>query len=395
MKMMNAKCILLLKRNHKKTEMMFSVIIPLFNKAPYIRKALESVFAQTYIDYELIIVDDGSTDGSFTIAKQFIEEGLKIKGSEDEVKGKENSGAETNGYKLAPINYKLIRQANSGVSAARNAGVAQAQGEYLAFLDADDWWEPTYLEHMAQLIEDYPDAGLYACNYVYYKPGKTHVALNISTGYINYPKAYYESDAMPVWTGAAMIPRKVYDEMGGFPIGIKLGEDFLLWSKIALHYSVAFLNEPLAWYNNDVPVNLRATRNLHHPNNHMLFQMKLAFGDGEEVKDDRLKVKGTENSEADAHSSRLSPLASRLSEEWQVLLDKLRVNGLLEYWLDTRYHGVAAKELAKVNWNLQPNSIRRIYKTPICLLKLKRWVMQVGSYCKQGIIKAIRREARG
>ena len=374
---------------------MFSVIIPLFNKAPYIRKALESVFAQTYIDYELIIVDDGSTDGSFTIAKQFIEEGLKIKGSEDEVKGKENSGAETNGYKLAPINYKLIRQANSGVSAARNAGVAQAQGEYLAFLDADDWWEPTYLEHMAQLIEDYPDAGLYACNYVYYKPGKTHVALNISTGYINYPKAYYESDAMPVWTGAAMIPRKVYDEMGGFPIGIKLGEDFLLWSKIALHYSVAFLNEPLAWYNNDVPVNLRATRNLHHPNNHMLFQMKLAFGDGEEVKDDRLKVKGTENSEADAHSSRLSPLASRLSEEWQVLLDKLRVNGLLEYWLDTRYHGVAAKELAKVNWNLQPNSIRRIYKTPICLLKLKRWVMQVGSYCKQGIIKAIRREARG
>ena len=255
--------------------MKFSVIIPLYNKAPYIRKALESVFAQTSTDYELIIVDDGSTDGSFTIAKQFIDERLKIKGSEDEVKGKENSGAETNGYKLSPINYKLIRQANSGVSAARNNGVAQAKGDYIAFLDADDWWEPTYLERMAQLIEDYPEAGLYACNYVYYKPGKTHVALNIPTGYINYPKAYYEGGAMPVWTGAAIMPRAVFDEMGGFPLGIKLGEDFLLWAKTALHFPVAFLNEPLAWYNNDVPVNLRATRNLHASEHHMLFRLEL------------------------------------------------------------------------------------------------------------------------
>lgn len=389
--------------------MVFSVIIPLFNKAPYIRKALESVLAQTYTDYELIIVDDGSTDGSFTIAKQFIDERLKIKGTEDEVKGKENSGAETNGYKLSPINYKLMRQANSGVSAARNAGVAQAHAEYIAFLDADDWWEPTYLERMAQLINDYPDAGLYACNYVYYKPGKTHVALNIPTGYINYPKAYYKSDAMPVWTGAAMIPRKVYDEMCGFPVGIKLGEDFLLWSKIALRYPVAFLNEPLAWYNNDVPATLRATRNLHAPEYHMLFRLELAFGDGEEVKDDRLKVKGTEdevkderlkakgmeNSEADAPSSRLSPLASCLNSDWSLLLDKLRVNGLLEYWLDKRYHDFSAEELKKVDWEQQPNSVKRVYKMPICLLKFKRLVMQVGSCYKQRIIKAIRREVRG
>lgn len=379
--------------------MKFSVIIPLYNKAPYIRKALESVFAQTYTDYELIIVDDGSTDGSFTIAKQFIDERLKIKGTEDEVKGyrlkvkgKENSGAETNGYKLSPINYKLIRQANSGVSAARNAGVAQAHAEYIAFLDADDWWESTYLERMAQLINDYPDAGLYASNYVYYKPGKTHVALNIPTGYINYPKCYYESNAMPVWTGAAMIPRKVFDEMGGFPLGIKLGEDFLLWSKIALHYPVAFLNEPLAYYNNDVPATQRATRNLHAPEQHMLFRLELAFGDEgkNEVEGERLKAKGTENSEADDPSSRLSPLASCLSEDWQALLDKLRINGLLEYWMSKKYHNLAVEELAKVDWEQQPNSIKRMYKTPICLLKLKRWVMQVGSYCKQRIIKAIR-----
>ena len=250
--------------------MKFSVIIPLYNKAPYIRKALESVLAQTYIDYEVIVVDDGSTDGSAEIAESFLQDPAS---------------------RFSPFasRLSLFKQPNQGVSAARNAGVAQAQGEYLAFLDADDWWEPTYLERMAQLIEDYPDAGLYACNYVYYKPGKTHVALNISTGYINYPKAYYESDAMPVWTGAAMIPRYVYEKMGGFPLGFKLGEDFLLWSQIALRYPVAFLNEPLAWYNNDVPATLRATRNLHAPEHHMLFRLELAFGNGDEGEN---KVKG-------------------------------------------------------------------------------------------------------
>ena len=356
--------------------MKFSVIIPLYNKAPYVRKALESVCAQTYRDYELIVINDGSTDNSAIVADEYLKA--------------------TDG-----IDYQIINQPNDGVSAARNNGVAASQGDYVAFLDVDDWWEPTYLERMAQLINDYPDAGLYACNYVYYKPGKTHVALHIPTGYINYPKAYYESDAMPVWTGAAMIPRQVYDEMGGFPLGIKLGEDFLLWAKIALRYPMAFLNEPLAWYNNDVPATLRATRNLHKPEHHMLFRLELAFGDGEECKvesvkckgegdefiDESLKVKGTKNSKADTLAFRLSPLAFRLNEDWQVLLDKLRVNGLLEYWLDTRYHNLAAIELAKVNWNQQTNSVKRMYKTPICLLKLKRRVMQVGSFVKQFVYR--------
>lgn len=356
--------------------MKFSVIIPLYNKAPYIRKALESVLAQTYTDYELIIVDDGSTDGSSEIAEAFLQ---------------------TPASRLSPLAFRLLKQKNAGVSAARNNGFSVSSAEYLAFLDADDWWEPTYLERMAQLINDYPDAGLYACNYVYYKPGKTHVALNIPTGYINYPKAYYESNAMPVLTGAAMIPRQVYDEMGGFPEGMKLGEDFLLWAQIALRYPVAFCGEPLAWYNNDVPATLRATRNLHAPEHHMLFRLELAFGDEgkNEVKGERLKAKGTKNSGADSQASRLSPLASCLSEDWQALLDKLRINGLLEYWLDKRYHNLAAIELAKVDWSQQPNSVKRMYKTPIWMLKAKRLMMQVGSCCKQRIIKAIRREAKG
>ena len=337
--------------------MKFSVIIPLYNKAPYIRKALESVLAQTYADYELIIVDDGSTDGSAEIAEAILQDPAS--------------------RLIASSPHRLIRQANSGVSAARNNGVAQAMGDYIAFLDADDWWEPTFLEKMLQLIDDYPEAGLYACNYVYYKPGKTHVALDIPTGYINYPKAYYEGGAMPVWTGAAIMPRAVFDEMGGFPVGIKLGEDFLLWAKTALHYPVAFLNEPLAYYNNDVPVALRATRNLHHPNNHMLFNLEAYL---------QLLPEGKRNGTSPNRPIAQSPYRPT-DDDWRRLIDKLRVNGLLEYWMSKEYHYVAAQELAKVDWSKQPENVKRIYKTPIWMLKVKRQVMKWGSAVKMHLIK--------
>ena len=350
--------------------MKFSVIIPLYNKAPYIRKALESVLAQTYADYELIILDDGSTDGSAEIAEAILQDPAS--------------------RLIALSPHRLIRQANSGVSAARNNGVAQASGDYLAFLDADDWWKPTYLERMAQLIEDYPEAGLYACNYVYYKPGKTHVALNIPTGYINYPKAYYESGAMPVTSITAIMPGTIFDEMGGFPVGIKLGEDFLLWAKTAMHYPVVFLNEPLAYYNNDVPVNLRATRNLHAPEHHMLFRLEL-LGD-KAIRQSGDEAKGIENSDADTNAYSQLPIVNRPPKaDWKSLLDKLRVNGLLEYWMSKEYHDIAAQELAKVDWNKQPDNIKRIYKTPIWILKAKRLIMRWGSVVKQLIIRLMRR----
>ena len=312
--------------------MKFSIIIPLYNKAPYIRKALETVCAQTYRDYEIIVVNDGSTDDSAVVAESYLQH-------------------------AEGICYTIISQDNAGVAAARNRGVKHASGDYMAFLDADDWWEPDYLARMAELIADYPQAGVYGCNYVYYKPGKTRVALNIPTGYINYPKAYYEGSAMPIWTGATIMPKTVLEEMGGFPLGIKLGEDFLLWAKTALHYKVAFLNEPLAYYNNDVPANMRATRNLHEPEHHMLFRLDLSFGD------------------------------EKLSEDWQRLLDKLRVNGLLDYWMSEAYHDSAAEELKKVDWSQQSAAVKQMYQMPIWLLRTKRWIMRVGSMLKQAILK--------
>lgn len=160
--------------------------------------------------------------------------------------------------------------------------------------------------------------------------------------------------------------RKVFDEMGGFPKGIKLGEDFLLWAKTALHYKVAFYEKALAYYNNDVPVRLRATRNLHAPEYHMLFNLaeieREVIGKREEVR-----------------------------EAWKALLDKLRVSGLMAYWLSEEYHDAAAEELKKVDWSKQPKIAKAQYEIPIWLLKTKRRFMQVGSYFKQKLLRWIKK----
>lgn len=324
----------------------FSVIVPLYNKAPFVRKALESIASQTYRDFELIVVDDGSTDNSLEVVNEYIRDVLCV---------------------MCDVckNVRVSHQKNSGVAAARNRGVAESHGEYVCFLDADDWWEANFLEEMDHLITEYPDAGIYASNYIYYKPGKTHVALSLPRGYIDYPKAYYEGSSMPVWTGATCMLRKVFDEMGGFPLGIKLGEDFLLWAKTALHYKVAFCEKPLAYYNNDIPASMRATRNLHAPQYHMLFHLD----EIEHIINDQL------------------PMTNDQSAAWTQLLDKLRISGLMDYWLSDEYHDVAAAELAKVDWSKQPKSAKAQYEKPTWYLKAKRCFMKAGSYYKQKLIR--------
>ena len=317
----------------------FSIIVPLYNKADYVRKALESILTQSYTNYEVVIIDDESTDNSLSIVNDFVKT-------------------------VESGKWKVESQPNSGVAAARNNGVKASHGEFVCFLDADDWWEANFLEEMDRLITEYPEAGLCATNYGYYKPGKTHVALNLERGYINYSEAYLQSGSMPVTSITTCMLRKVFDEMGGFPNGIKLGEDFLLWAKIALHYPVAFSEKPLAYYNNDVPASLRATRNLHAPEHHMLFNLASLENEIE-------------------HSA----ISIQQSDSWKALLDKLRVSGLMDYWLSEEYHDVAAAELAKVDWSKQPKSAKAQYEKPIWFLKAKRRFMQVGSYCKQKLIR--------
>lgn len=334
-----------------------SIIVPLYNKAPYVTKALESIASQTYQDWECIIVNDGSTDDSL----------LKI---ED--------------FRLKNVDsrFVVINQENAGVSVARNRGIEESNGEYVCFLDADDWWAPTFLEEMVKFAEENPKAGLYASNYIYYKPGKTRVGVKASviedcrlkiedsdTAYINYPKAYYENKGQVVWTGAVMIDRlKIEDcrlENGDyFPRQVQLGEDFLLWARIAMKYPVAFLNKPLAYYNNDVPAKLRLTQNLHKPEAHMLWHL------------DELEVSG-EGGMADGYGR----LEER-REDRKKLFDWLRVSGLMAYWMSDEYHDAAAKELEKVDGDLP-----KAYKLPLWWLRAKKNIMCIGSYCKQLIIR--------
>lgn len=313
--------------------MKFSVIIPLYNKAPYVAKAIGSVLSQTFTDFELIVVNDGSTDDSATIAEQAL---------------------------TGHANCKLIQQENAGVSVARNNGVAASKGAYLCFLDADDWWEPTFLEEMEQLVGEFPGAGIYGSNYtiVNERKHKTRVAHigvkeGFEKGYINYCQVYAKTMNMPLWTGAICVPRTVFEELGGFPKGISLGEDFLLWIKIALKYNVAFLNKPLSFYNQDVETKNRGVGHLHDPNCHMLWN--LGFLSMEE----------------------------QTNPDYKLLVDNLRTYGLMPYYLSKDYREDARRELAKVDWELQPSRVRTQYKTPVSLLKCLQVLFQCGSWIKQ------------
>ena len=314
--------------------MTFSVIMPLYNKAPYVEKAIRSVLEQTYPHYELIVINDGSTDNSAEIAEKLLE-GIS--------------------------NAKFINQQNSGVATTRNNGVELAKGEYICFLDADDWWNVSFLQEMSRFIQEYPEAGIWGTNYWYVKKGMTRVGVKCETGYINYPFVYKSQTSMPLWTGAVCMAKETFLKYGGFPAGIKLGEDFLLWTKIALEHKVAFLNKPVAYYNNNVPATMRATRNLHKPEHHMLFMMSSLE---EAIKKDYIAK----------------------NEDWATLLDWLRVNGLLEYWLCDEYHERAKKELAKVDWRKQPSTIIKLYAKPIWFLRAKRSVYVALSFIKQKLI---------
>ncbi len=318
--------------------MKFSVIIPLYNKAPYVAKAIDSVLSQTFTDYELIIIDDGSKDNSFSFALKAIE------GSN---------------------NCHIYKQENAGVSVARNNGVALSQGDYLCFLDADDWWAPTFLEELSKLIDEFPDAGIYGTGYTIVNETrhKTRVAsVGVGPGFekgcINYCQVYTKTMYMPLTSISVAIPRIVFDEMGGFPKGIKLGEDFLLWIRISLKYKVVFLNKPLAYYNQDVDVANRGTHHLHCPKDHMLWNL-----------------------------TDMEPL-EKSDVDYKQLIDNLRTYSLLPYYLSPLYHEFALKELGKVDWGKQPLVMRHRYHQPLWMLRCSIAIKKMGSKLKQ-VVRSI------
>lgn len=306
--------------------------MPLFNKAPYVQRAIKSVISQTYNDFELIVVDDGSSDDSVSIAKESLIQ--------------------------SPVVSKLIQQKNAGVSMARNNGIAESQGDYICFLDADDWWDTTFLERVDWLIKEFPDAGGYGTNYYYVKNGHQRVCITTAeTGYINYCRVYAEKLQMPLTSSSACIPRAVLNKIGGFKPHLKLGEDFDLWIRIALQSKIAFLNEPLSFYFQDSDPKWKLVGRLHDPSVHMLWNIDYLYEE------------------------------ERCNPDYKRLIDRLRVYSLYPYFLSREYHDAASNELAKVDWDKQSKRVQSLYHLPLFWLRCRQLLLKYGSSIKQSLIK--------
>ena len=184
-----------------------SVVIPLYNKRAEVGRALMSVVEQSMAPREIIVVDDGSTDGSRAIVEQIMSE-----------------------HPEAGI--RLITQENSGVSAARNRGIGEAQGDYVALLDADDAWLTGYIAEICRLMEYYPDADAYSTAFKIIN-GKESVVAPVPTveGYINVAKEALDG-RYPIIPSTATLRRSAVLGVGGFPEGMRIGEDQWLWMRM-------------------------------------------------------------------------------------------------------------------------------------------------------------------
>lgn len=204
----------------------FSVIIPLYNKRDRVEQSLRSVFAQTFQPYEIVIVNDGSTDGSEQIVEQ--------------------------------INHPLIRlihQTNAGVSAARNKGIEEAKGDWIAFLDADDEWKPDFLDNMQMLAMTYPQCEVLASAYEmqdYSGARKSIILRKIPfKGEHGILSNYFEVASCsnpPICASAVVVKKDAIQSIGGFPVGIKSGEDLLTWARLALRFKIAYTRKSKAFF---------------------------------------------------------------------------------------------------------------------------------------------------
>ncbi len=206
-----------------------SVVIPLYNKARYIERAVRSVLGQSFPDFELLVVDDASRDDGPAIVES-----------------------------IADPRIRLVRRpGNGGQNAARNTGIAAARGEIIAFLDGDDAWDEEHLEALARMAARFPEAGLFATGYrtifprglvqelsiVPDAPGETQTLLH---DYFRRGRwAYF------VWISALAIRRTVFDRLGVFQEKENIGGDVEMAARVALRYPIAYDSRILATYHAD------------------------------------------------------------------------------------------------------------------------------------------------
>ena len=201
------------------SKLTFSVIIPLYNKECEIEGTIRSVLSQTRLPDEIVVVDDGSTDRSAGIVQRID----------------------------SPL-IRLVAQPNAGECAARNRAIAEARGEYLALIDADDEWEPGFLAEIEAMIGEFPGCGLYCTGFSVVSHDGLFPARGLDRrGVVGnfFRDSAHRYIAIP---SASCIPREVIDTVGGFPEGMKMAGDLYMWIKIARRYRVCYSPERLARY---------------------------------------------------------------------------------------------------------------------------------------------------
>jgi len=217
--------------------MKISVVIPLYNKKETVLRALDSVLSQTVLPHEIIVVNDGSTDGSEKIVAQ-LEQPL----------------------------LKLANQSNQGVSTARNRGILEARYDWIAFLDADDELMPDFLRTITELHENYPDCSVAATAYYMQdtegRRERNHLSKLKFKGDYGIIDNYFQVASCshpPIHSSAVAIKKEAIESIGGFPTGVTSGEDLLTWARIAADYAIAYSIIPQSVFSQD-PAHLYASK---------------------------------------------------------------------------------------------------------------------------------------
>ena len=292
----------------------FSIIIPLYNKEKFIESTIQSALNQTFLDFELIVVNDSSIDKSLELVKAFKD-----------------------------LRIKIYTIPNGGVSKARNFGIQKANANFIVLLDADDLWKSNHLEEIYNLRNKYPNCGLYAMGYT----KKFENANPINAHYFGLENYYgivpdffsASTHDCVAWTSAVMIPRDIFRNIGYFNESLKSGQDTEMWIRIALNHKVAFCSIKTA------------CKVLWFDENHLSLS---------EHKIDRLKIfEQFKDSE-----SRHSTLKKYLDlNRFSIALDR-KINGDFENFI------LLKKSISKKNLNFKQRLLLKCHK--VILIRLKK-----------------------
>jgi len=195
-----------------------SVVIPTYNTIAYLPYAIESVLRQTFQDFEILVVNDGSTDTTDLWMDQQPDDRIRH-----------------------------IRQANQGLSAARNTGISLAQGRYVALLDADDVWEPTKLEKQVHYLDTHPDIGMVHAWISFIDAEGQSTGRILKTEAEGWAQIHllHRNDVAVL---TAVVRRECFEKVGDFDRTLKSLEDWDMWIRLARDYPIAVIREPLARY---------------------------------------------------------------------------------------------------------------------------------------------------